>query len=134
MERVQSASASFLEGILSILKSNAVKVIYSAEITIDHDVLRYILNGKGKRAADGVSMFYEKNDFARFELPHYWYYCLNELGQGIAVDFPVKLKNVLTNLKKRFISCSGQVKLAQTFPVENVVIYVNRKACDGGKI
>ena len=104
MERVQSASASFLEGILSILKSNAVKVIYSTEIRIDHDILRYVLNGKGKRAADGVRMVYEKNDFARFELPYYWYYCLNQLGQGIAADFPVKLKTVLTNSKKKNVS------------------------------
>ena len=74
MERLQSASVAFLEGILSILKSNAVKVLYSTEIRMDHDIVRYVFKGKGKRAEDGVSILYEKNDFTRFELPPYWYY------------------------------------------------------------
>ena len=38
MERVQSASASFLQGILSILESNAIKVNYSSELRADHDI------------------------------------------------------------------------------------------------
>ena len=38
MERVQSVSASFLQGILSILESNAIKVNYSSELRVDHDI------------------------------------------------------------------------------------------------
>ena len=35
-------------------------------------------------------MLYEKDDFSRLELPPYWYY-LTDFGEGIAVDFPIKL-------------------------------------------
>ena len=75
-------------------------------------------------------MLYDKGDFSRLKLPPYWYYYLNELGQGIAVDFPLKLKTILTYSKKGYMSSSSQIKLAPNFPVEKVVIYVKRKACD----
>ena len=91
MERLQSVSASFLEGILSIPKSNAIKVNYSFELRVDHDFVRYVIRGKVKKAHDGVSMLYEKNDFCHLELPTYWWYYLNELAEGITVDFPTKL-------------------------------------------
>ena len=133
MERLQSASASFLQGILSILKSNAVKGTYSTDIRIDHDIIRYGFNGKGKKTADGAAMLYGKNYFTRFELPPYWYYYLNQLGEGIAVDFPVKVKTVLTYSRKRHMFTSI-MQIAPNFPVEKIVIYVNRKACNYTKI
>ena len=36
-------------------------------------------------------MLYEKDDFSRLELPSYWWYYLTDFGEGIAVDFPIKL-------------------------------------------
>nr|XP_058973535.1 uncharacterized protein LOC131799865 [Pocillopora verrucosa] len=101
VERVQSVSTSFLQGILSILRSNAIKVNYSSELRVDHDIVRYVIRRKDKKAHDGVSILYEKDDFSRLELPQYWWYYLNELREGIAVDFPIKLKTVLTYLKHR---------------------------------
>ena len=64
-------------------------------------LLDMLLEGKIKKAHDGVSILYEKDDFSRLELPQYWWYYLNELREGIAVDFPIKLKTVLTYLKHR---------------------------------
>lgn len=40
-----------------------VKVFYFIEIRMDYDIVRYVFKGKGKRVEDGVSIFYEKNDF-----------------------------------------------------------------------
>ena len=68
---------------------------------MDHDIVRYVIRRKDKKAHDGVSILYEKDDFSRLELPQYWWYYLNELREGIAVDFPIKLKTVLTYLKHR---------------------------------
>ncbi|XP_031559337.1 uncharacterized protein LOC116295605 [Actinia tenebrosa] len=128
-ERIQHGAALFLEAVLTILKSNAVKVSYSAEIRLDHDIVRYVFRGKGKQAADGVCMLYDKYDFIRFDLPEYWYYYLHELGQGIAIDFPIKLKTVLSFVKKRYLISNGQLKLAPNSPIEKVIIFVNRRAC-----
>lgn len=116
-------SALFIEGILSILRSNAIKINYPSELRLDYDIVRYAFRGKSKTAHDGVSMLYEKNNFCRLELLTYWWYYLNELGEGIAVDFPTKLKTSLTHSKKYFMSCSGQIKLVPNFPVEKVVIF-----------
>lgn len=107
-----------------------MKATYSAEIPVDHDILRYIFRGRGTLSGDGISMVYEITDFRRFCLPSYWYYYLNELGQGIAVSFPLKLKPVLKFSKKRFIFSNGKLKQAPMSPVENVIITVNRRACD----
>jgi len=52
---------------------------------------------RGKRAAGGVSMVCEENDFTQFEQRPFWYYYWNQHGQLIEVDFPVKIKTVLSN-------------------------------------
>ena len=75
-------------------------------------------------------MLYELTDFSRFCLPSYWHYYLNELGQGIVVHFPLKLKQVLKFSKKRLICSNGVLKQAHVSPVENVLITVNMRACD----
>ena len=36
-------------------------------------------------------MLYEKDDFSHLELPPYWWYYLNNFGEGRAFDFPIKL-------------------------------------------
>ena len=36
-------------------------------------------------------MLYEKDNFSRLKLPPYWWYYLNNFGEGRAVDFPIKL-------------------------------------------
>ena len=82
-------------------------------------------------SGDGISMLYEKDDFNRFCLPPYWYYYLNQLGQGVAISFPLKLKPVLRSSKKRFIISASEVKQAPMFQVENLIITVNRRACYG---
>ena len=50
-----------------------------------------ILDEKYKKAHNGVSMLSEKDNFFSLELPPYWWYYLNDFGEGIAVDFPIKL-------------------------------------------
>jgi hypothetical protein len=56
-------------------------------------------------------MLYEKDDFERFELPFYWYYYLDELGQGIMLKFPLKIKTKLSFAQKRFIVNNGKVEM-----------------------
>ena len=79
-------------------------------------------------------MLYEKGDFYKFQLPDYLDYYLNELGQGIAIDFPVKLKSILSFGKKIYLVKNGNINLAPSPPIDKVVIFVNRKACDSNNI
>jgi len=119
-----------LEGVSSILKSKSVKSLHSTDIRIDHDIMRYIFRGLGEVSADNHSMLYERADFDRFNLPPYWYYCLNEHGQGIAVDFPVKIRLMLSYTNTYYIVSSGKLQKTPISPIEKVLITLNRKACD----
>lgn len=75
-------------------------------------------------------MLHELTDFSRFWLPSYWYYYLYGLREGIAVHFPLRLKLLLKFSKKRFICSNGELKQAPMSPVEDVLIKVNRRACE----
>ena len=88
----ERASVLFLEGVLGILKRKCHRVQFNATIDVDHDIVCHVFQGKGQESPDGKFMLYEKDDFERFELPFYWYYYLDELGQGIMLKFPLKIK------------------------------------------
>ena len=121
-----------METVLGLLKTKAVKAVYNSETDIDHDIIRYVFRGKGTIAADNKSMLYEKDDFIQFGLPPYWCFYLNPVGQGLSVEFPIKLRTVLRVSSKRYIpNNNGEgVSLAPLSPVEKVIITINRKACD----
>ena len=107
-----------------------MKATYSAEIIIDHDIIRHVFSGRGRLSGDGVSMLYEKDDFSRFCLPQFWHYYFNQLGEGIVVNFLIKLKSVLKMSKKCFIVSNGELTQAPMSPMEKVTITVNRKVCN----
>ena len=97
--RLEAAATTFVEAVLAILKC---RVNYSTKVSIDHDIIRFVFRNKGTSATDGY-LLYEKDDFSRFCLPPFWYYYLDELGQGISVNFPIKLKSKLAFDSKRFV-------------------------------
>ena len=113
-----------------MLKCKAVKATFPAEILIHHNIIRYLFRGRAKLSGDGVSVVYEKDDFNRFCLPSFWHYYLNQLGQGVAVEFPVKLHSVLRMSKKCFIMSNSGLEQAPLFLVHKVTITINRKVCD----
>ena len=107
-----------------------MKATYSTEILLGHDITRYVFGGRGKLSGDGISMLCEKEDFVRPCLPLFWHYYLNQLGQGVAVNFPVKLKSMLKMSRNRLIVSNGELGQAPMSPVEKCIITINRKAYD----
>ena len=58
------------------------------QVPFDLDVWRYLSKCKG--TADRRWFLFERQDFERFTcLPNHWHYCINEHGEGKAIDFPV---------------------------------------------
>ena len=74
-------------------------------------------------------MVYDK-DFSMLCLPPCWHYYLHQLGQNVAVNFPMKLKLVLRLSKKCFIVSNGILVQATMSPIEKLIITSNRNACD----
>ncbi|KAK2550529.1 hypothetical protein P5673_028728 [Acropora cervicornis] len=70
-ERLQEAAYHFAGRILSALKNSAISPFY-VYIHLDHDFERFTA------------------------LPEHWWYYLDEHGEGRAVDFPIKIKPLLT--------------------------------------
>ena len=132
--RLEAAAAAFVEAVLGILKCKSVRVSFNTCISIDHDIVRYIFKNKGSIAPDGFNL-YTKEDFSRFCLPPFWYYYFDELGEGVSVDFPVKLKTKLGFHSKRFIVNNfGSIKKGPLIPSEKVSVVIIRKACSKNTI
>ena len=132
--RLETAAATFLEAVLGILKCKSTRVIYTTSVNIDHDIVRYIFRNKGAAAPDGF-MLYEKDDVCRLCLPSFWYYYFDELGQGVAIDFPVKLKTKLTFHSKRFVlNNSSSLVEGPLIPLEKIIVVINRRAFSQDKL
>lgn len=75
---------------------------------------------------------YEKEDFSRLmpALSNHWWYYLDELGEGQAVDFPVKIKPIVTWTSLHFIWENNQLKQAPRIPQEKLCVTVVRRCCN----
>lgn len=75
-------------------------------------------------------MLYEKDNFCRLCLPPFWWYYFDEFGQGVAIDFPLKLKTTLAFHSKPFIANKGgSLRKGPLIPSEKVIVFINWKAC-----
>ena len=126
--RLQEAGYHFATGVLSALKSASVSPFY---ICMNLDVWRYISYRKGTASQHRGHVLYSKHDFARLTtLPEYWWYYLNQLGEGVAVDFPIKIKPVLTWSPVQHVKKAGKLVKASQFPIEKLCVTVVKRACD----
>ena len=91
------------------------------------DVWRYVTCGKGVAS--------EKDDLIRFRyLPEDWWYCINSDGEGVAVDFPLKARPVLSRSQQKFTVKDGKLVKAARFPIEKVCLTLIWKACNTANI
>ncbi|CAB4025927.1 Hypothetical predicted protein [Paramuricea clavata] len=98
--KFEQACRDFMNVVQTSLKSKSVSPVY---VNMPLDVWRYITLNKGKKSDHKGHMLYEKEHFDRFKgLPHDWYYVLNQHGEGICVDFPIKAKPIVSWSPSRF--------------------------------
>ena len=129
MERVERCCHSFLLNVRSGVKSSGVDA--HVQVPFDLDVWRYLSKGKG--TANGKWLLFEREYFERFNgLPNHWYYCLNQHGEGKAIDFPIKLKPYLAKAatKDYLPGDNGSVVKAQTIYCEKLSVYFVKRACN----
>ena len=120
--RLEIAARSFASGVLHLLKSKAMGNGY---ISMDHDCLRYITQGKGTSSEHRRYYLFERSDFGRLPmLPSDWWYFLNQHGEGKKVDFPMKIKAALGWSPKKFISDGKR------FPIERLSVCFARLPCN----
>ena len=106
-------------------------VLYDTATKKCLDVWRYISYRKGTASQHRGHVLYSKHDFARLTtLPEYWWYYLNQHGEGVAVDFPIKIKPVLTWSPVQHVKKAGKLVKASQFPIEKLCVTVVKRACD----
>ena len=87
------------------------------------DVWRYLTCGKGTPSQHRGHVLYSKRDFERFTaLPEHWWYYLGEQVEGKPVDFPIKIKGVLTWSPAHHIRRVGTLAKAPQFPMEKLSV------------
>ena len=124
-ERLQVASLQFSCGVTSALKSQQSTPVY---VNIDLDVWRNVVFGKGVSSEHHGHHLFQKGDFTKLKhLPDNWWYNVNADGNGIAIDFPLKAKPVLSWSPKKFLKKDGQIVEAPRYPIEKVCLTVIRR-------
>ena len=99
-------------------------------VEMDHDIFRYLFNGKGKPSNCRGAVLLDKKDFERMQLNESWWYCLNRNGEGSKVDFPLRAKAVLRKPTAHFVLDKNNAFVkSPSFMLENVLFYLTKKPC-----
>lgn len=118
----------FAVGVVSCLKSASFSPIY---LPMRLDVWRFVVHQRGKESNHRGHLMLEKNDVSRLKfLPNNWWYFLNENGEGKAVDFPIKVKPVLSWSPLTFELCKGKLCQAPRMPLEKLKLYILKRPCN----
>ena len=125
--RIDNFAVKFQLAIKAKLKSKCLdpRIVVECE----HDVYRYIFNGKGSQSnVPGATMF-EKEDFERMMLPDSWFYTLNKHGDGHCVDFPIRIKPILRKSTKDYRLNAGILVESPRYLFEMLSLYMTKRPC-----
>ncbi|CAB3980606.1 Hypothetical predicted protein, partial [Paramuricea clavata] len=127
-ERLEGACRQFVLGISKGLRSRSAAPMY---INMDLDIWRNLTCGKGEVSEHCGNNLYQKNNYEALKyLPENWWYHINQNGEGIAVDLPLKAKPMLSWSSVNFMKKNGKLCRAARIPVEKICLTVVRKACN----
>ena len=73
---------------------------------------------------------YQKEDLYHLTTcPEMWWYYLDIHGEGRAVDFPIKIKPVLSWTSAHYIFQNGQLKQARRSPIDQSTFFKESMQC-----
>jgi len=130
--RLHEASRAFYVGIQSSLKSKSIASIY---IPMELDVWRYVCHQKGVESKHKGYKLYTIADLCLLDaLPDYWWYYLNDHGQGQAVKSPLKIKPVISWSSRHNMYKDGKLVPAPRMPIEKLCVHILRRACGSNNL
>lgn len=110
---IDALHAAILENLMS-------KSISPTVLCFRHDVFQYIFKDKGKQSGDGKHLMLEKTDFVRCSFPSCWDRLVDQLGDGVRVDFPVKVRLFLTQSPKNHTLTGGKITSLPRYYIEKL--------------
>lgn len=127
-EKLHEASRQFYQCILTLLKSKSTSPTY---VPMQHDIWRYVTNGKGRDSNHVGFKLFSIADLSRLPLPdHWWYYLNNSHGEGYAIQPPIKIKPVLSWTFSHKISKNNHILEAPRLPVEKLSVDILKRPCN----
>ena len=127
-ERLQEACCQFACGVLSALKSPSLSSVY---ISLKHDVWHYVRFNKGRSLEHRGHFLFSNQDLSRLKyLPRHWWYFMNGNGKGTAIDFPIKIKPVLSWSSALCFVKNGHIMRAKRLPLEKLGISIAKRPCN----
>ena len=88
-DEIQDATVALHCGILEHLNS---KSSLSTFISFKYRHFSFLFKDKGQKSNDSGHILLEKEDFSRCHFPNQWDMIVDELGDGVEIDFPVKVR------------------------------------------
>ena len=108
-------------GILEHLKSKSKSVLPTV-IAFKHSSFNFLFKNKGKNSNDSGHILLEKKYFERCHFPEHWDTIIDSIGDGIKIDFPVKVRLFLswspkthTLMGESIVSCYRPEKISISF-------------------
>ena len=91
--RIADASEGLHIGILEQLKS---KSQLPTVIAFNHTYFYFLFKDKGQKSNYSGYILLEKQDFIRCHFPNGWHRLKDSIGDGVQIDFPVKVRLFLS--------------------------------------
>lgn len=125
--RLEMAGLNFSWAIPTNIKRTSIAPV---AVLMDLDIQRYLWRGKGVALEHKGYTLYNREDFSRFTtLPNSWWYHLDSNGQATAIDFPLKMKSILSWTPAHYIKEGGKLKKGPVAPIEKLKLHFAKKAC-----
>ena len=88
-EEIRAASEALHCGILDHLKS---KSSLPTVIAFKHANFNFLFRHRGCKSNDSGAIVLERDNFKRCHFPNSWYMTIDRIGDGVKIDFPVKVR------------------------------------------
>ena len=118
--RLSSAAKTFEDIIQNRLKPG--NRCHSVSSRFDLDIYRYCFQ------TDETVLLNLADDFSRLPLTESWNYRINSNGQGLTIDFPIRLSPRL-HFRKIFVRTEDGSVLQKMLPIETVKIIIPTRVC-----
>lgn len=122
---IQDARDSLACGILDQLKS---KSMLPTIIPFCHDAFCYFFGGKGETSNEKGAVLLERPDFDNCKFPEDWDIIVDSIGDGLKIDFPVKLRPFLLWSPKTHMLKDGKVVVCPRYRPEKLSISICKTA------
>ena len=112
--------------LLEHLKS---KSTLSTTICFRHDVFNFLFKDRGTKSHYREHILLEKDDFDHCHFPDYWYRLIDGIGDGVQIDFPVKVRLFLSWGPKNHTLAGNSICPLPRYRPEKLCLSFCKAAC-----